>query len=86
VRAAYASAAASFTAEKLARVRLPILILATDRDALVDPRATRRVAAQLPTAEIAWLPGARHEILREADPIRKAALARIDAFLAGLAK
>jgi lysophospholipase len=86
VRAAYASAAASFTAEKLARVALPILILATDRDALVDARAIGRVAAQLPTAEIAWLAGARHEILREADPIRNVALARIDSFLAGLAK
>lgn len=86
VRGAYASAAASFTAEKLAGVTLPILIVATQRDALVDSRAIRRVAEQLPGAEIAWLPGARHEILREADPIRNAALARIDAFLARLAK
>lgn len=85
VRAAYASAAASFTPAKLAAVTLPILILATDRDALVDSGATRRMAEQLPHAEIAWLPGARHEILREADPIRNAALARIDVFLAGLA-
>lgn len=86
VRAAYASAAESFTPGKLAGVKLPILILATDRDRLVDPAATRQVADGLRHAEIAWFAGARHEILREADPIRNAALARIDAFLAGLAK
>jgi len=82
LRAAFRSAAAAFTPERLARVDLPILILATDRDRLVSPAAIRRVAAQLPNAELATFPGAAHEILREADPIRAQALERIDAFLA----
>jgi lysophospholipase len=73
--------AAFVTAARLGAVRLPILILATPRDALVDPAAIRRVAAALPGAEIDWYPEARHEILREADPIRAVAMARIAAFL-----
>jgi len=80
--AAFRSAAASFTPERLAGVDLPILILATGRDRLVSTPAIRRVAAMLPRAELALIPGAAHEILREADPIRADALARIDLFLA----
>jgi lysophospholipase len=80
-REAYRSAALTFTPERLAGVDLPILILATDRDRLVSPAAIRRVAAALPRAELEMIPGAAHEILREADPVRDWALARIDAFL-----
>jgi lysophospholipase len=80
-RDAYRSAALAFTPERLAGVDLPILILGTDRDRLVSPAAIRRVAAALPRAELEMLSGAAHEILREADPIRDRALARIDSFL-----
>lgn len=83
--AAYRSAEEAFTAERLAEVDLPILILGTDRDRLVSAAAIRRVAAALPRAELEMVPGAAHEILREADPVRAEALARIDAFLAGQA-
>jgi lysophospholipase len=80
--AAFRSAERAFTPRRLAEVDLPILILATDRDRLVSIPEIRRAAEQLPNAELATIEGAAHEILREADPIRAAALARIDAFLA----
>jgi lysophospholipase len=81
LRAAYRSAAAAFTRAKLRRVDLPILILATERDRLVSPAAIRRVASWLPRGELEMIDGAQHEILRESDEYRLAALARIDAFL-----
>jgi len=79
--AAFRSAASGFTAEKLARVDIPVLLLAAGHDRLVSTAEIVRVAEQLPHAELETFPEAAHEILREADPIRLAALARIDAFL-----
>lgn len=81
IAAAYRSAAQCFTPDRLAQVGVPILLIGTDGDRLVDPRAIRRAAAHLPRAELAMLPDSRHEILRERDEVRLAALARIDGFL-----
>jgi lysophospholipase len=82
ISAAFRSGAA-FTPEKLKQVDLPILIIGAEHDRLVSAPAIRRVAAQLPRAELEMMEDAAHEILREADPVRLRALARIDAFLAG---
>ena len=79
--AAFRSAAIGFTAKKLARVELPVLLLEAGRDRLVSAAGIARAARLLPHAELETFPEAAHEILREADPIRLAALARIDAFL-----
>jgi lysophospholipase len=79
MRAAFRSAAA-FTPERLAGMKLPVLLLAAGHDRLVSTAAIRRVAGQLPAAELEIFPDAAHEILREADRIRLKALARIDAF------
>ena len=66
----------------LEAVRMPILILATNADRLVSWRAIRKVAARLHNARlVVYGKEARHEILREADTVRNAALAEIDAFL-----
>ena len=81
MRAAYRSAAAAFVPGKLAEVGLPVLLLGTERDRLVSPAAIRRTAALLPHAELHMYRDAGHEILREADPVRLDALARIEAFL-----
>jgi len=81
MRAAFRSAAAAFTPRRLARVKIPMLLLAAGHDRLVSNREIARAARQLPHAELETFPDAAHEILREADPIRLAALARIDAFL-----
>jgi lysophospholipase len=63
-------------------VETPVLIVATDADRLVAFRAIERAARRLPRAELLRFGAeARHEILREADPVRDRALAAIDGFL-----
>ena len=70
-------------AEMLARVNMPVLIVSTSADRLVSARAIRRAVRLLPDARLLEFgPEAAHEILREADPVRDRALARIDSFLA----
>jgi len=86
VRAAYRSAASAFTPERLAAVETPLLLLGTATDRLVSVREIERAAAAIPGAELELYPDGGHEILREGDPIRLAALARIDAFLNGHAR
>lgn len=82
VERAYASMRGLARSAVLARVRQPVLLLATDRDALVSYKASARAAARLPDCELVnFGERARHEILREADPVRLDALAQIDAFL-----
>jgi lysophospholipase len=80
MRAAYRSAEATFTPQKLGSVDLPILLIGTDRDRLVSPAAIRAAAALLPHSRLHMYADAAHEILREADSIRLDALARIDVF------
>jgi lysophospholipase len=80
LKAAYASCAA-LTPKKLAGVRTPLLLLGTERDRLVSPAAIRAAAGHLPSAELAMLPEAAHEILRETDEHRLGAFERIDAFV-----
>ncbi|SFR82501.1 alpha/beta hydrolase [Sphingomonas jatrophae] len=58
----------------------PMLVLTAGREHLVSNKAVRAAAARV-GATIRHFPGARHEILREADPIRDAALAAVDGFL-----
>jgi lysophospholipase len=81
MRAAFRSAERAFRPELLREVKLPIMLLASDRDRLVSTPEIRRVAAQLGKASLHVYPVSGHEILREADPVRLDALARIDAFL-----
>lgn len=71
---------AALTPDAMAKINVPLLILATDRDKLVDTRAIRRAAGIIPGAQLALFDSA-HEILREEDAVRYAALGRIDAFL-----
>lgn len=66
----------------LESVTTPLLIIGTDGDQLVSPRAIRTFAARLPHARLHMFDKeVAHEILREADGPRDAALAMIDAFL-----
>lgn len=65
----------------LRAISVPLLIVATERDRLVSLAPIQRAAGLIPDAELAMIPDAAHEILREADPMRSEALARIDAFL-----
>ena len=82
VERAYASMRGLATPGVLETVRTPTLVVATRADALVSWPAIERAAARLPNAELlAFGSEARHEILRESDPVRDRALATIDAFL-----
>jgi lysophospholipase len=72
---------ARVTPDLLEKVRVPILILGTDRDRLVSPNAIRRAAQIIPGAELFMFRDSAHELLRERDPVRLEALARIDRFL-----
>ncbi|MDX3909169.1 MAG: alpha/beta hydrolase [Sphingobium sp.] len=77
----YRATAALEQSAALERMEVPTLIVGTDADALVSPEAIRRVAARLPNATLHMYGSeAAHEILRETDPVRLDALARIDAF------
>jgi len=66
----------------LEAVGIPVLVLATSDDKLVSFPAIERAAQRLPMGELVVFGGeARHELLREADPVRDRALAAIDRFL-----
>jgi lysophospholipase len=81
-RAALASARLLRRRGVLERVQTPVLILATRTDRLVTYRAIARATRRLPRCELLTFGSeARHEILREADPVRDRALAAIDEFL-----
>ena len=80
LNAAYHSIA-KLTPARLKQVETPILLLGTERDRLVSASAIRWAAGLLPRAELVMYPSAGHEILRETDPVRLDALARIDQFL-----
>jgi len=79
LKAAFTSCAA-LTPAKLAGVKVPLLLIGTERDRLVSPAAIRTAAAQLPDAELVMYDDSAHEILRERDEVRLKALARIDDF------
>lgn len=80
VHAAYDSIARLRRPGMLEGVREPVLMLAAATDKLVSNAAIDRAARRLPDARLVRTAGA-HEILREADPVRLAALAAIDDFL-----
>lgn len=79
---AFASTRALARDPRLAATDVPVLGLVADADRLVDPAIALRVLGRLPRVEIERF-GAdtRHELLREADPVRGRAIALIDAFL-----
>ena len=71
----------------LEAIALPVLVVGTRADRLVSWPAIVRAAARLPRAElVAFGAEAGHELLREADPVREAALAAIDRFVCQVAK
>ncbi|MES2492737.1 MAG: alpha/beta hydrolase [Pseudomonadota bacterium] len=82
VRAAISSMRKLDRSDALAQVTVPTCILATSADRLVGIDAIDRAARWLPNAEYHRFGSeARHEILREVDPVRNRAIAAIDAFL-----
>ena len=80
LQAAYRSCA-KLTDAALAGISLPTLFVATEKDRLVSAPEIRRAAKAIPGAELLMFDKAAHEILREEDPVRLEAHARIDRFL-----
>lgn len=82
VERAYASARRLEEAGAMEAVQVPVLVISTSADRLVSHAAAVRAARRLPKGELlAFGEEARHEILREADPVRDRAMAGIAEFL-----
>ncbi|HEY8564115.1 MAG TPA: alpha/beta hydrolase [Beijerinckiaceae bacterium] len=64
-------------------IRLPTLIIAAGTDPICSTPAIERFASRLKAGHAIVLPGARHEILMERDPIRARFWAAFDAFIPG---
>lgn len=62
-------------------IAVPVLALFPVKDGLVGSQATRRLVARIPGGEAVEYPDAGHELLREAEPLRRQVLARILSFL-----
>ncbi len=63
-------------------IAVPCLFLMPQRDGLVDSAAARALARRVPGARVIDYPGAGHELLREAEPLRSEVLAAALAHLA----
>ena len=82
VERAYASTRALFASGGLEQVTTSVLIVATSDDKLVSHAAIEKGIARLPKGQLVEFgPEARHEILREADPVRDRAMSAIADFL-----
>jgi len=86
VERAYASMRALERPGVLEAIQVPVFVVATDDDKLVDFGAIQRAVRRLPRGRL-FIFGAeaRHEILREADTVRDLALEAIDGFLSIIA-
>ncbi len=82
VERAYASMRALMAPGVLEAVATPVLLIGTSNDKLVAMDAIERAARRLPHGElVAFGIEARHEILREVDPVRDRAMSAIADFL-----
>ncbi len=66
-------------------IRTPLLALSGSHERLVSPDATQRAMARVPGALFETIPGAAHELLREASGIQSVVHSRIQSFLFGSA-
>jgi lysophospholipase len=65
------------------RIRQPILIIASGQDGIVSTPAIDEFAVRLRAGSHLIVPGARHELMMEADRFRAQAFAAFDAFIPG---
>ncbi|MGZ3401915.1 MAG: alpha/beta fold hydrolase [Phenylobacterium sp.] len=65
----------------LRNVTVPVVIVSAGEDQLVDPAAQAAAARHLPQGKFITVPGAKHEILMETDPMRNIFLRALDALL-----
>ncbi len=84
LRAALNSVAALEDPRVIAAIDMHVLVAMAADELVVDNRAIRRFALKLPRGKLVQIEGARHELLRERDPVRTAFWGAVDQFLAGL--
>lgn len=82
VRAAFRSIAMLAAPGVLERIRTPLLLALAGRDRVVSNAAIEAAARRLPAARLVRLDDAKHEILREREPIRRVFWQAVDGFLA----
>ncbi len=59
-----------FPDSALRRLTMPVLVIAGDRDAMLDTRGTaRRMTAAVPHADVRVLPGVRHSVVNQTAPV-----------------
>lgn len=63
------------------RIQVPMLVFAAGADRIIDSRKVEDFAVRLKLGALVRLPGSRHEILQETDPIRLRFWAAFDAYL-----
>ncbi|MCX5496811.1 alpha/beta hydrolase [Kaistia dalseonensis] len=66
-----------------ASVKIPTLIVAGSEDRVVSPLAIERFVREMRLGSQIMIPGARHEIMMEREPIRELFWAAFDAFIPG---
>jgi lysophospholipase len=81
VRAAFRAMAELQEPDCPKRVEVPMLVFAAGADRIVDSRAAEDFAVQLKVGGLIRLPGAKHEILQENDPVRMRFWAAFDAYM-----
>ncbi len=81
VNAAFRQMARFAAPEYPGRARAPMLLLGCGRDEIVSTAAAERFSRRLDLAELAIVPGARHELLMERDELRRQFWVGFDAFI-----
>jgi len=66
----------------LEAIQTPVLVCQAGQERIVSNRAEAEVARRLPRGRLVVFPDARHELLRERDPIRRELFAALAAFAA----
>ncbi|MER9072924.1 alpha/beta hydrolase [Mesorhizobium sp. M0904] len=67
----------------MAKIQVPLLMIAAGADQVVSTRAVEAYARRLRVGSLVMIDGARHEILQEADLYREQLFAAFDAFIPG---
>ena len=73
-------------ADAVAKIAIPVTVVAAGEDRLVDNRALAAVAARLPRGRYVEVPGAYHEILMETDALRAPFWREFDALVASISR
>ncbi|WP_027056745.1 alpha/beta fold hydrolase [Mesorhizobium erdmanii] len=83
LRAAAKASEAISDPDFMARIQVPLLIIAAGADRVVSTKAVEAYGRQLRLGSLLMIDGAQHEILQEIDLYREQFLAAFDAFIPG---